>query len=62
MKKSPYFRFGIKAGIAAGAVYYLNEQGVWKDSEEAHKIYGKLNTVLTPYAKQISEQVSFEVN
>lgn len=57
-----FYRFGIKVGIAAGAVYYLNEQGVWKDSEETQKIYGKLNTIASPYVKQVTEQLPFEVS
>lgn len=55
------YRFGIKVGIAAGAVYYLSEQGVWKSSDESHKIYGKLNTILSPYVKQVTEKVPIEV-
>lgn len=56
------YRFGIKLGIAAGAVYYLSEQGVWRSSDESHQIYGKLNTILSPYVKQVTENVPIEVS
>lgn len=56
-----FYRFGIKVGIAAGTVYYLSEQGVWKNSDEAHKVYDKLNTALSPYVKQVTEKVPIEV-
>lgn len=61
LNNNALYRFGVKVGIAAGAVYYLSEQGVWKSSDESIKIYGKLNTILSPYVKQVTEKVPIEV-
>lgn len=57
-----FSRFGIKVGIAAGAVYYLKEQGVFKSSDEAHQVYGKINNALQPYVQEVKKQIPIEVN
>lgn len=56
-----FSRFGVKVAIAGSAVYYLAEQGVWKNSDEAHKVYGKINSAVCPYIKQVTSQVPIEV-
>ncbi|XP_044262276.1 MICOS complex subunit MIC13 homolog QIL1 [Tribolium madens] len=55
------FRFAIKAGLAASAVYYLNNEGIWKESNESLKAYDKLNTTLKPYVQEVRKQVPFEL-
>ncbi|KAJ3641125.1 hypothetical protein Zmor_027643 [Zophobas morio] len=54
-------RFAIKAGLAAGAVYYIKEEGIWKESQEALKAYDKLNTAMEPYVGEIRKQIPFEL-
>lgn len=61
VKRSIFSRFGIKVGIAAGTIYYLNEQGVFKHSDEAHKVYGKINNALQPYVQEAKKQLPIEV-
>jgi adenylosuccinate synthase len=48
-------------GLAATAVYYLNKEGVWKESHESLKTYNRLNTTLEPYIKEVQKQIPFEV-
>lgn len=55
-------RFGIKVGIAVGAVYYIKEQGVFKSSDDAHQVYGKINNALQPYVQELKKQLPVEVN
>ncbi|EFA11746.1 MICOS complex subunit MIC13 homolog QIL1 [Tribolium castaneum] len=55
------FRFAIKVGLAASAVYYLNNEGIWKESKESLKAYDKLNTTLEPYVQEARKQVPFEL-
>lgn len=57
-----FSRFGIKVGIAAGAVYYLKEQGVFRSSDEAHQVYGKINNALQPYVQEVKKQLPVQVN
>lgn len=57
-----FFRFAIKVGIAGGTVYYLSSVGVWKESAESTKIYGKLNTVLGPHIQDLRKQLPIEVS
>lgn len=59
--RSVFSRFGIKVGIAAGTIYYLNEEGVFKHSDEAHKVYGKINNALQPYLEEVKKQLPIEV-
>ncbi|RZC33670.1 hypothetical protein BDFB_005956 [Asbolus verrucosus] len=54
------FRFSVKVGLAGGAVYYLNKEGVWKESNESLKAYDKLNTALEPYVAEVKKQIPFE--
>lgn len=60
-KKTVFSRFGIKVGIAAGAVYYLKEQGVFRSSDEAHQVYGKIGNALQPYVQEVKKQLPIEV-
>jgi hypothetical protein len=55
------FRFSIKVGLAATAVYYLNKEGVWKESHESLKTYNRLNTTLEPYIKEVQKQIPIEL-
>lgn len=57
-----FSRFGIKVGIAGGAIYYLKEQGVFRSSDEAHQVYGKINSALQPYVQEVKKQLPVEVN
>lgn len=59
--RAVFSRFGIKVGIAASAIYYLKEQGVFKDSDEAHKVYGRINSALQPYLQEAKKHVPIEV-
>lgn len=61
IKAIVYSRFGIKVGIAGGAIYYLSEQGVFKRSDEAHQVYGKINDALGPYVEQVTKQIPVQV-
>lgn len=58
-------KFGVKAGLIGGAVYYSNEMGVWQDAETATKLYQKLrqdlNQQINPLVKDVQTNVSFEV-
>lgn len=58
--KKSFSRFGVKVGIAAGAVYYLKEEGVFKSSDEAHQVYGKINNALQPYLQEAKKQLPIE--
>ncbi|XP_072384266.1 MICOS complex subunit MIC13 homolog QIL1 isoform X1 [Diabrotica undecimpunctata] len=56
-----FTRFAIKAGIAATAVYYIKEQGVWKQSDESIKAYEKIKEVACPYVKELTSQIPYEL-
>lgn len=56
-----YFRFTVKAGIVVGAVYYVNEQGLWRESTETTKLYEKLCAATSPYIKQAKSHLPIEV-
>lgn len=60
--KTEYSRFTIKAGLAGGAVYYLADQGVWKESTESIKICDRMNIKMKPYVDDIKKQIPFEVS
>ncbi|XP_057658506.1 MICOS complex subunit MIC13 homolog QIL1 isoform X1 [Diorhabda carinulata] len=53
--------FAIKAGVATAAVYYINEQGIWKPSNESVKVYPKIKEVATPYVEQVTAQIPYEL-
>ena len=53
-----YFRFGVKAGIVGGSVYYTNELGLWGDSKQSEKAYKEICTFITPYIKDVKVDVS----
>ncbi|KRT83760.1 hypothetical protein AMK59_4415 [Oryctes borbonicus] len=55
------FKFAVKVGIAGGAVYYLADQGVWKDSKETTKLYEKINETLKPYMQEARAQIPIEI-
>ncbi|XP_022919362.1 MICOS complex subunit MIC13 homolog QIL1 [Onthophagus taurus] len=55
------FRFAIKCGLAGAAVYYVSDQGVWKESKETTKLYNKINDFLCPYMKQAQAQLPIEI-
>lgn len=56
------FRFAVKLGLAGGAVYYVADQGVWKDSTETTKLFEKINEGLKPYLQEAKAQIPIEVN
>lgn len=56
-----FFRFTIKVGLASAAVYYVKEQGVWKNSNESIKTYEKLKETVKPYAQDLKAQIPIEV-
>ncbi|CAG9772432.1 unnamed protein product [Ceutorhynchus assimilis] len=53
--------FAIKAGIAASAVYYIKEQGIWKDSDAAIATGNRLKATLNPYVEEIKAQIPVEL-
>ncbi|KAK9871252.1 hypothetical protein WA026_011526 [Henosepilachna vigintioctopunctata] len=54
-------RLSVKVGLAATAVYYLKEEGVWKDSDISLKALDKLKQTSEPYVQQIKAQVPLEL-
>ncbi|KAI4460111.1 micos complex subunit mic13 [Holotrichia oblita] len=54
-------RLAVKLGLAGGAVYYVADQGVWKDSTETTKLYGKINEGLKPYLQEAKAQIPIEI-
>ncbi|KAK9739083.1 MICOS complex subunit MIC13, QIL1 [Popillia japonica] len=54
-------RFAVKLGLAGGAVYYVADQGVWKDSTETTKLYEKINEGLKPYLQEAKAQIPIEI-
>ncbi|GJQ82566.1 hypothetical protein Trydic_g13021 [Trypoxylus dichotomus] len=55
------FKFAVKVGVAGGAVYYLADQGVWKDSNETTKLYEKINETLKPYIQEAKSQIPIDI-
>jgi len=54
-------KFGLKVGIAAGACYYLAEEGVWKESTETSKLYSRLGNAISPMIKEVTAQVPIQI-
>ncbi|XP_060526107.1 MICOS complex subunit MIC13 homolog QIL1 [Cylas formicarius] len=54
-------KFAVKVGLAASAVYYTKQQGIWRDSDESLKAYNKIKSELCPYVKQITSRVPIEL-
>ncbi|GLV44102.1 QIL1 [Carabus blaptoides fortunei] len=55
------FRFGIKLGLATGAIYYVSEQGVWRGSDETVKLCNQICTAVSPYTNEIKKQIPYEL-
>lgn len=55
------FRFSIKCGIAGGTLYYLAEEGVWKNSVHTEKVFNKIIDAAAPYAKDASKHLPVQV-
>lgn len=55
------FRFAVKVGLATAAVYYVKDQGVWKNSNESIKTYEKLKETVKPYVQDLKSQIPIEV-
>ncbi|CAH0559605.1 unnamed protein product [Brassicogethes aeneus] len=54
--------FAVKVGLAGGAVYYINNQGVWsQDSQESVKTYNNIKTSINPYIDDIKAQIPIEL-
>ncbi|XP_069674933.1 MICOS complex subunit MIC13 homolog QIL1-like [Periplaneta americana] len=50
-------KFGIKAGMVGGVVYYTVDEGVWKDSEHTTQLYSKIYKTVAPYVKEVPVEV-----
>ncbi|XP_049842393.1 MICOS complex subunit MIC13 homolog QIL1 [Schistocerca gregaria] len=46
-------KFGLKAGVAGGAVYYTVEQGVWNDSNRTTELHRRIQENMRPLIQQI---------
>jgi len=53
------YRFGVKAGIVGGVVYYTVEEGVWRDSKQTTELYSKIYKNVAPYIKEVPVEVVF---
>ncbi|ERL85466.1 hypothetical protein D910_02885 [Dendroctonus ponderosae] len=56
-----FFRFAIKAGLAASAIYYVREQGVWKNSDETIETGKRLKSAVSPYIEEVKAQIPIEL-
>ncbi|XP_018579220.1 MICOS complex subunit MIC13 homolog QIL1 isoform X2 [Anoplophora glabripennis] len=54
-------KFAVKVGLATAAVYYVKEQGVWKNSNESIKTYEKLKETAKPYVQDLKAQLPVEL-
>ncbi|XP_050293125.1 MICOS complex subunit MIC13 homolog QIL1 isoform X2 [Anthonomus grandis grandis] len=54
-------KFAVKAGLAATAVYYIKEQGIFKNSDEAIASAQRLKTAVNPYISEIKSQIPVEL-
>ncbi|XP_019869713.1 MICOS complex subunit MIC13 homolog QIL1 isoform X2 [Aethina tumida] len=54
-------KLAVKVGLAAGAVYYIKDQGVWKESEETQKTCQELKSTINPYIRDLKAQIPIEL-
>ncbi|KAJ8962014.1 hypothetical protein NQ314_005796 [Rhamnusium bicolor] len=55
------FKFAVKVGLATTAVYYINEQGVWRNSNESVRTYEKFKDTIKPYIQDVKSQIPIEL-
>ncbi|CAH1119299.1 unnamed protein product [Phaedon cochleariae] len=53
--------FTVKVGIAAAAVYYIKEQGVWRSSNVSVQNIEKFKETINPYVQDVKAQIPIEL-
>ncbi|KAL1513247.1 hypothetical protein ABEB36_002680 [Hypothenemus hampei] len=54
-------KFSIKAGLATAAIYYVREQGIWRNSDEAIEASNKIKSAVKPYVDEVKAQIPIEM-
>ncbi|KAJ8985775.1 hypothetical protein NQ317_014428 [Molorchus minor] len=54
-------KFAFKVGLATATVYYVRDQGVWRNSTESVQTYERLKETVRPYVQEVTSQIPIEL-